>query len=44
MRANFRPGSALRLALALGLGLASCMAAAQIQHVYRNVDSDGKIV
>ena len=44
MRANFRPGNALRLALALGLGLASCMAAAQIQQVYRYVDSDGKIV
>src|SRR5450432_2555509 len=44
MRANFRPGSVLRLALALGLGLASCMAAAQIQQVYRYIDSEGKIV
>ena len=44
MRANFRPGNALRLAMALGLGLASSMAAAQIQQVYRYVDSEGKIV
>ncbi|MEO8738173.1 MAG: glutaredoxin family protein [Casimicrobiaceae bacterium] len=42
MRANFRPGRALPLALALGI--ASGMAFAQIQQVYRYVDVDGKVV
>jgi hypothetical protein len=40
MRANIRFGSAL----ALVLGLASTLATAQIQQVYRYVDADGKIV
>jgi len=40
MRANLPLGSAL----ALVLGLASAMAAAQVQQVYRYVDVDGKIV
>ena len=40
MRANNRLGSAL----ALVLGLASTLATAQIQQVYRYVDADGKIV
>ena len=40
MRANIRFGSAL----ALVLGLASTLATAQIQQVYRYVDVDGKIV
>ena len=40
MRANIRFGSAL----ALVLGLASSLAAAQVQQVYRYVDVDGKIV
>ena len=40
MRANLSLGSAL----ALVLGLASSLAAAQVQQVYRYVDVDGKIV
>ncbi len=40
MRANIRLGSAL----ALVLGLASALATAQVQQVYRYVDAEGKIV
>ena len=42
MRANFRLGRALRLALLLGL--VSGLADAQIQQVYRYVDAEGKVV